>query len=144
MSDLVRIESDGVLYALIMRNSYQPGGVNFVTEPEHSQQVAWMSHNKGTTIDPHLHNPVRRVVRNTSETLMIRSGRLRCDLYDNKQTFLQSCTLEAGDLIILFDGGHGFVALSDVQMVEIKQGPYVGSGDKTHFKPVIGRDVESN
>ena len=144
MSNLARIERDGVLYALIMKSSYEPEGVNFITEPEHSQQLAWMSHKKGAVIDPHFHNPVKRVIHNTSETLIIRSGTLRCDLYDNKQVYLHSCTLDAGDLIILIDGGHGFVALSDVQMIEIKQGPYVGSGDKTHFKPAIGQNDESN
>jgi len=131
--DLERIESDGVLYALVVRRTYRVDGVDFVTEPEHSQQVAYMSHKKGTTIDAHFHNPVKRIISQTQEVLMMTRGSLKCDVYDNEQQYLQSCTIDEGDLIVLLDGGHGFSALSDIEMIEIKQGPYTGAKDKTHF-----------
>ncbi len=33
-------------------------------------------------------------------------------------------------------GGHGFEVLEDVEMFEVKQGPYVGDSDKTRFSGV--------
>jgi hypothetical protein len=33
----------------------------------------------------------------------------------------------------LASGGHGFEALEELEMVEVKQGPYVGDKDKTRF-----------
>ncbi|MCI8705025.1 MAG: hypothetical protein HFE60_12315, partial [Anaerotignum sp.] len=32
--------------------------------------------------------------------------------------------LEAGDAILLASGGHGFKVLEEVEMIEVKQGPY--------------------
>ena len=64
---------------------------------------------------------------------MIRKGRLRVDFYDEEQRYLESRILEAGDTILLITGGHGFEVLEEVEMIEVKQGPYVGDGDKTRF-----------
>ena len=38
--------------------------------------------------------------------------------------------LSKGDIIILFQGGHGFKILEETKIIEIKQGPYVESKDK--------------
>ena len=38
-----------------------------------------------------------------------------------------------GDVILLIQGGHGFEVLEEVEMIEVKQGPYVGERDKTRF-----------
>jgi hypothetical protein len=34
---------------------------------------------------------------------------------------------------LLIEGGHGFEVLEDIEMIEVKQGPYVGERDKTRF-----------
>ena len=52
-----------------------------------------------------------------------------------EQNFLFDRILNDGDVILLASGGHGFEALSDVDIVEVKQGPYAGDLDKTRFKP---------
>jgi hypothetical protein len=41
--------------------------------------------------------------------------------------------LEAGDVILLAAGGHGFTMLEPTEMIEVKQGPYAGDRDKTRF-----------
>jgi len=64
---------------------------------------------------------------------MIRKGRLRVDFYDRNQERLESRTLEAGDVILLASGGHGFEALEACEMIEVKQGPYLGDEDKILF-----------
>ena len=64
---------------------------------------------------------------------MLKKGKLRVDFYDEKQVYLHSRVLEAGDVILLATGGHGFEVLEEVEMLEVKQGPYAGEGDKTRF-----------
>ena len=49
--------------------------------------------------------------------------------------YLESTVLEAGDIILLATGGHGFEVLEATEIIEVKQGPYMGEGDKTRFKP---------
>lgn len=64
---------------------------------------------------------------------MIRKGRLRVDFYNNNRERLDSRTLEAGDVILLAAGGHGFEVLDACEMIEVKQGPYLGDEDKILF-----------
>ena len=55
------------------------------------------------------------------------------DFYDSDQCYLESRILEAGDVILLATGGHGFEVLEEIEMIEVKQGPYAGEVDKTRF-----------
>ena len=41
--------------------------------------------------------------------------------------------LTKGDIIILFQGGHGFKILEKTNIIEIKQGPYDPENDKERF-----------
>jgi mannose-6-phosphate isomerase-like protein (cupin superfamily) len=127
------INHAGQLLALIIRADFREPGVHFFTPGELSQQLAYMRHPCGKEIQPHVHNSVAREVHFTQEVLLIRSGRLRVDFYDSAQNYLESRVLEAGDVILLATGGHGFKVLKDLEMFEVKQGPFVGDGDKTRF-----------
>ena len=49
--------------------------------------------------------------------------------------------LQGGDVILLAEGGHGFEMLEDSEMVEVKQGPYAGDGDKTRFAGIDRSEV---
>ena len=40
---------------------------------------------------------------------------------------------QGGDTILLASGGRGFEVLEEVEMVEVKQGPYAGNLDVTWF-----------
>jgi mannose-6-phosphate isomerase-like protein (cupin superfamily) len=94
-----------------------------------------MNHPKGKVIEPHVHNPVKREVHYTQEVLIIKKGKLRVDFYLENQEYLKSTILSEGDLILLMTGGHGFEILEDLEMIEVKQGPYAGDQDNTRFKP---------
>ncbi len=124
------------LLALIVRDSYRNPGVSFFTEPDLSQQLAYMRHPANKVIEPHVHNPVKREVHYTQEVMFIKKGRLRVDFYDEHQGYLESRVLEAGDVILLATGGHGFQTLEEIEMIEVKQGPYAGEEDKTRFKGI--------
>ena len=126
MGQIEEIRKKKKLIAIIIRNEYSCEGVNFITSDMYSQQVAYMHHPAGKLIDAHVHNPVHRNVVMTQEVLFIKRGRLRADFYDEYEDYLESRELEAGDLILLVSGGHGFKVLEEVEMIEVKQGPYVG------------------
>lgn len=127
--------------AIIIRSNYKKDGVEFFTPNDYSQQLAYMSHAKGRKIDAHVHNEVKRDVRLTQEVLVIRRGKLRIDFYTQEQLYVESRIIQAGDVVLLASGGHGFEVLEDLEMIEIKQGPYAGDEDKTRFAHVEDNKV---
>ncbi len=140
--DIIKIEYNDSLIAIIIPADYKnDGGIDFFTPNDFSQQLAYMKHPRGHIIDPHVHNVVVREVHYTKETLIIRNGSVRVDLYDNNRNYLESRILYKGDIILLNDGGHGFKALDDLEMIEIKQGPYAGDSDKTRFVGVSEEEI---
>ena len=134
-----RIMHGDQLIALIIPAGFNEPGIHFFTEHGFSQQLAFMHHPAGYRIGTHTHNPVQREVQTTQEVLFIRSGRIRVDLYAPDMTYLESHELASGDVIFLAAGGHGFEILEEIDMIEVKQGPYVGDQDKTRFQG-IGND----
>jgi mannose-6-phosphate isomerase-like protein (cupin superfamily) len=122
--------------ALVVRHSFRKDGIEFFTPGTYSQQIGYMNRPAGYVIPPHVHNPVVREVQYTKEVLLIKSGRLRVDFYSEEQEYLESIILEAGDVILLAYGGHGFEMLEPTEIIEVKQGPYAGDQDKTRFEPV--------
>jgi len=127
---------DGIVRALIVRREFHRPGIHFFTPYEFSQQLGYMAHPAGHRILPHTHKEVKRDIRPTQEVLVIRKGRLRVDFYGEGRTRLDSRTLEAGDVILLASGGHGFEVLDDCEMIEIKPGPYAEGEDKIRFVPL--------
>jgi len=131
-----QIFNNKILLGIIVKNDFHKDGIEFFTESDLSQQLAFMSHRKGHEIIPHYHNPVPRTIHYTQETLFIRKGKLRVDFYDEVQTYIESHVLVAGDVILLVSGGHGFEVLEDLEMFEVKQGPHIGDKCKTRFKAI--------
>jgi mannose-6-phosphate isomerase-like protein (cupin superfamily) len=136
-----RISYHGVELALIIRKNFRREGIAFFTPGTFSQQIGYMNRPTGYVIPPHVHNPVAREVQYTKEVLFIKSGRLRVDFYSEEQVYLESTILEAGDVILLAFGGHGFEMLEPTEIIEVKQGPYAGDQDKTRFEPVPAEQV---
>jgi hypothetical protein len=135
------ISHEKSLLAIILRRDFKKPGVHFFTPGEFSQQLGYMNYPAGKTIEPHVHNPVSRQVIFTREVLLIRTGKLRVDFYNDAREYLESRVLEAGDTILLIAGGHGFEVLEAVEMIEVKQGPYVGDADKTRFTGISDAQV---
>jgi len=127
------INLNGEVLAIIVYKNFEKDGIHFFTPDDFSQQLAYMKHSKGKIIDPHFHNPVKREVHLTKEVLVIKKGKLRVDFFDDCKNYLESRILSEGDVILLASGGHGFEVLEDLEMFEVKQGPYAGEKDKTRF-----------
>jgi len=127
------IDNKGQIMAIIISHNFNEKGIHFFTPNEFSQQLAYMNHPSGKIIEPHYHNAVQRNVVFTQEVLIIKKGKLKVDFYDEDLNHKDSRILEAGDIILLSAGGHGFEVIEDVEMIEVKQGPYQGEADKTRF-----------
>lgn len=136
MTSPIMVKNGNEIIAIIIKADYEKEGIEFFTPDDYSQQLAYMKHAKGYVIAPHVHNEVKRQVHYTQEVLIIKKGKLRVDFYTQEQAYLESYLLMQGDVILLAAGGHGFQVIEDLEMYEIKQGPYAGDGDKTRFEYV--------
>ncbi|MBW4593911.1 MAG: hypothetical protein KME46_13590 [Brasilonema angustatum HA4187-MV1] len=130
------------LLAVIISHKFDKPGIHFFTPNELSQQLAYMRHPKGKVIQPHVHNAVPREVLYTQEVLFIKRGKLRVDFYNDQQKYLESRMLEGSDVILLVTGGHGFEVLEEIEMIEVKQGPYLGEQDKTRFVGISAQEAK--
>jgi hypothetical protein len=131
-----KISHEDLLLAIIIRKDYKGESIQFFSPAEFPQQLGYMNRPQGYSIKPHVHNPVERTVIYTQEVLVIRTGKVRVDFYDDSRNYLKSLVVHQGDVILLANGGHGFEMLEDSEIIEVKQGPYCGEKDKTRFDPV--------
>ena len=130
------------MYALIVRSKFRKkSGINFFTSKESTQQFGYMKHKKNYLIMPHKHNKRLTKILITTEVIILFKGILIVDFYDNKKKYLFSKKIYAGDIIMLVNGGHGFKVLKDVEMIEVKQGPYSLSADKTKFNKIDEKKI---
>ena len=130
------------MYALIVRSKFRKkSGINFFTPEEATQQFGYMKHKKNYLIMPHKHNKRLTKILITTEVIILFKGILRVDFYNNKKIYLFSKKIYAGDIIMLVNGGHGFKVLKDVEMLEVKQGPYSLSADKTKFNKIDEKKI---
>lgn len=136
-----KIELNGKLLGLIIRANYHKEGISFFTPDEFSQQLGYMNRPTDYIIAPHVHNLVERKVELTQEVLIVRSGKVRVDFYDDDRIYIESRIIQAGDVCLLANGGHGFKVLEQAEMVEVKQGPYCGEMDKIRFEPISDEQV---
>jgi len=131
------------LFALIVRGKYRKKrGINFFTSKNSIQQFGYMKHKKNYVIKPHKHNQRLTKILKTTEVILLLKGSLRVDFYNNKKKYLFSNIINEKDIIMLVHGGHGFKVLKNVEMIEVKQGPYSLASDKTKFNKVDEKKIK--
>ena len=136
MPQIEQITHNNQTLGIIIPSEFHSDGIAFFTPDSFSQQLGYMSRPADYIIAPHVHNLVERKVELTQEVLIVRSGVVRVDFYDDNRTYLESRVIKRGDIILLAHGGHGFKVLEPAEMIEVKQGPYCGEMDKVRFDPV--------
>jgi len=130
------------LYALIVRSKFRKKkGINFFTPKDTTQQFGYMKHKKGHLVKPHRHNKRLTKIMRTTEVILLLKGKLRADFYNEKKKYLFSKIVKEKDIIMLVHGGHGFKVLKNVEMIEVKQGPYNLEKDKIKFDQVDEKKV---
>ena len=131
------------LLALIVRGKYRnKKGITFFTPNNSTQQFGYMKHSKKHIIKPHLHKKRVTKISYTTEVILILKGRLRVDFYNTLKKYLFSKILKEKDIIMLVSGGHGFKVLKDIEMLEIKQGPYSLVKDKIKFDKIDEKKIK--
>lgn len=136
MNHTEQIKINDQLIAIIIYNEFNKDGIEFFTPGDFSQQLGYMKHKKGDTIQEHRHILHTREIKITQETLFIKRGRVKVNFYTDENTHFTSRELKTGDVILLASGGHGFEFLDETEIIEVKQGPYAGDEDKMRFKGV--------
>lgn len=116
--------------AIVIRGSAKAEGIEFYSPQDFPQQIGLMSRPKGYLVPGHVHNEVPRQIVLTQEVLMIRSGRCEVTLLNPNSEQIR-IELMKGDVILLASGGHSIRMLDDTEILEVKQGPYLGPDDKT-------------
>lgn len=128
-------DAHGEILALVIPADFKYAGVQFLTPNHYSQQLALMKRPALEVIEPHSHRPVKRSTQGTQEVIIMKSGRMRLDLYDREHEYVISYILTGGDVALLVGGGHGFELIEESDFIEVKQGPFVEGDDKDRFAP---------
>ena len=109
-------------------------GIEFFTANNLNMQIGLMGHSKNHIIKPHYHINRKKIIKQMSDLLIIFSGQLKVYFYNKKKLRDKSLILNKKDMILLISGGHGFKVLKKLEMLEIKQGPFIGEKDKMRLK----------
>lgn len=136
MSNQIKyIRSKGQLIGLIIPYGYhKTEGIEFFTEKENSLQIGYMARPDGYQVAPHKHNEhSRHITTATQEVLFIRAGIIEVRFFGEEGTCVSQETLAAGDVVMFLAGGHSIRVISQAQIIEVKQGPYLDSLDKTYL-----------
>ena len=121
------------VFAYLIHNSEKPDKTTFITKPDLNFQAGFIIYPDGSEIPRHFHHPVQRSIQGTSEVIFIREGACIVDIYTGNKELIASRSMEKGDIVMFFSGGHGFRITEKTVLFEIKQGPYPGTEEKERF-----------
>lgn len=127
------IRHEGKMICMIIRAEPMPESTVFYTPDDLHVQFGKIVYAANGKIARHRHKPKRRSIAGSSEVLVVQKGRMILDIYADGRTIHSSREMGPGDVVILVAGGHGFHFLEDTVLLEVKQGPYHGDGDKEYF-----------
>lgn len=121
--------------AVHITNDEWKEGLNFFSNDEDFIQVGTWGYDKGKRLAAHYHNEVPRQVGFTQEVLFIKQGAIRSTIYGLSEQQVGQFDSGAGDILIMLNGGHSYEVLEDnTQVLEVKNGPYMGAEvDRTRF-----------
>ncbi|MBC8484724.1 MAG: hypothetical protein H8D45_01620 [Bacteroidetes bacterium] len=126
------IEHKGEIIGLCIRNYHKWDETKFLTSDDFFLQIGLLYYNEGQIVNPHAHHKVPRLIDITQEVLFCIYGRIVYTFYDQDDNWreIASYEISGGDLICLFGAGHGGKALEPTRLIEVKQGPFLGTKDK--------------
>ena len=127
--------TDGKISCILYRDSDWVPGLNFITPPEMFIQAGSWWYDKDKELQKHVHNDFGRVAERTQESVYVKKGSMRVDLYTENLDLFDQFVMKEGDLAVFAYGGHGYHILEDnTQVIETKNGPFVDvDTDKTKF-----------
>lgn len=121
-------DGNQVLARHIPADTAWQSGLNFYSKNEEYIQVGVWGYGLGKRLQAHIHRQVGREVLRTQEAIFVRQGRIRATIYTDAAEEVAQLEVEAGDIVVLLGGGHGYEILEDrTEVLEIKNGPYPGA-----------------
>ncbi len=131
-----KIEYNNVIFGIIINSQDKFNlGHNFITNPNENLQVNILNQGKASIIPNHLHNFIERKIYGTQEVLYVEKGVMKVKFLTTDGNLIGEEVLNAGDLVVLLRGGHGFEFLEDTKIIYVKQGPYLNKEiDKIEFE----------
>lgn len=108
-----------------------PKGSTPHTDPKEFVGLLTLKYPKGAIFKAHTHKKAKRVSYRLQECFIIRNGKVRIDLYGPDKKFFKYLYLKEGEAFLAVSGGHGFHVLRDLEMIEVKNGPY--KNDKVYY-----------
>ena len=121
-----KIELKGKCVGVVHTSSEWKEGLDFLTPNEAFIQAGTWWYNSGKLLQAHVHTHYSREVLQTQETIVVLSGRLRIDFYDDAGFIFCPEVLSSGDVCVILDVGHGYEILDDnTKIVEVKNGPFI-------------------
>jgi hypothetical protein len=111
--------------AIFHKNNEWKEGLDFLTSDEYFIQAGTWWYNEGRKLKAHKHIINERMVNLTQETIVILSGKLQVNLYNEKNEIFHKEILVEGDISVILSCGHGYTILANnTKVVEIKNGPF--------------------
>lgn len=125
-------------FALIVPHqlSMEINETRFITHESESLQLGLIARPSGFKFPPHSHRKQLREVSETREVLVVKKGVCKLVIYNDDGHLLDQVMLYPGDVAMLIRGGHSLEAVEDLELIEIKQGPYLGFDDKFSIEPI--------
>jgi len=124
---MIEITKDKEVLARYIPASSWKEGLSFFSKDNEFIQAGTWKYGKGKELLAHVHNEVERKINRTQEVLYVVKGKIQASIYDLKCNFVETISINAGDFLILLNCGHGYKILEDdTQVLEIKNGPYLG------------------
>jgi hypothetical protein len=120
------IRLNGELAVIFHKKGDWKEGLDFLTANEDFIQAGTWWYQKGKDLRAHEHVLNERAVAKTQEVIVVLSGKVRVDLYDERKKVYHQEELVAGDMGIILKGGHGYYIMEDnTKVIEVKNGPFI-------------------
>jgi hypothetical protein len=125
---MTEVKEDGIILARhIPAAEAWKDGLQFFSQDSEFVQFGTWGYPKDKNLLAHIHNEVKREVLWTQEVIYVRKGKLRAHIFNSKEEKIRDIDVHEGDIIVLLRGGHGYTVLEEgTQVLEVKNGPYVG------------------
>jgi len=130
------IQKDGTKYADIIWAGTRVEKTRFFSPAESSFQFGIVAHGAGYQEDPHYHHAVERTIEDLQQMMVVQSGVVDVQLFDDDRRLFKTVRLRQGDAIVLVHGIHAIEVIEDLQALSVKQGPFLGDEvDKVAVEP---------
>lgn len=122
------IKSNGKTVAIFHSTNEWKEGLDFLTSDSSFIQAGTWWYHGGKNLAAHKHLIHARDSNLTQEVIVVLTGSVLAELYDENDIPFYSKELKPGDVGIMLTQGHGYKILEDnTRVVEIKNGPYPGA-----------------